>query len=231
MLYYKDWYVKPLIRLNDIISTRLRSSRLLTKLLFGVNVTEGIRKQYWDYTTLVLKKALSEFTAPNQKILEIGVGDNAILSIFLVKRFPVSVTGVDIVPQVVVNAKKNVVRNSGSIDIRESDIFSNVKEKFDIIFWNLPYVPRDAQLHRKTTNFADASWDGGADGTDLLCRFIAEAPPFLQPNGKLLLGVNTFYISITTMYEIINKSSFVIEKVVSYWPNPSKVFVLNTKNQ
>src|SRR5262245_46674722 len=147
---FKSWYAEPLVRLNDLISSYLRTSRILVRFLFGANVTKGLRVQYWDYTTLVLKKALVEFTRPNQRVLEIGVGDYAILSIFLIKYVKnISLTAVDIVPQVVGNAKETCARNNVSIPIMESDIFSNCGGIFDLVFWNCPYVPRAAQLNRK----------------------------------------------------------------------------------
>ena len=108
----------------------------------------------------------------------------------------------------------------------ESDIFSNCGGIFDLVFWNCPYVPRAAQLNRKPAAFANVVWDGGPDGTALIRRLIAEAPPFLTRGGKLLLGVNGFYVRTPTIKEIIRDSEFDIEKIVSSWLNPSKVFVL-----
>lgn len=240
MFHIKSLYFKPIMKLHDTIINRLRSSSKFTKILFGVNVKERSHNRllYWDYTTLILKKALLELTYPGQKLLEIGVGDSAILSILTAKRFSVSVTGVDIVPQVVANAKKSLFNNDDvSVDIRESDIFSNVQGKFDIIFWNFPYMSKDAQLYRFSSDteqfklYDNIQVDGGADGTDLIRRFLNEAPHFIEQNGKLLLGLNTFYVKSKTIITLINQTSFHLEKVISCFPNPSKVFVCISDNK
>ncbi|HAC64476.1 MAG TPA: hypothetical protein DCF68_13290 [Cyanothece sp. UBA12306] len=52
-MYFKSLYAKPLIKLNDLISTKLRFSWEIARFLFGVNVTQGNRSQYCDYFTKV----------------------------------------------------------------------------------------------------------------------------------------------------------------------------------
>jgi HemK-related putative methylase len=229
-MHFDTWYGKPLMRCNDFVARRVRSSPMITRLLFQVNVTERSRREYWDYTTLVLKKALSKYVRPNQRILEVGVGDYALLSIFLAKRFDVTVSGVDIVEEVVANAKKNVMTNGVMVDVSASDVLSNCEGKFDIIFWNLPYVPRAAQRGRKATANPSVAFDGGMDGVVALRRLVTEALPHLRDNGRLLVGVNSFYVTRTTVHDVIEQSSFRVEDIVTAWPNPSEVFVLRPRS-
>ena len=221
-----SWYAQPLMRLNDSVSERLRSSPLLVRVLFGTRVERGVRKRYWDYTTLVLKKALSRFVRPGLRILEIGVGDYALLSIYVAKHFPVSVTGVDIVPEVVVNARRTALANAVRIDLRESDMFSQCDGAYDLVFWNIPYVPRGAQQGRQAQTFGDVIWDGGSDGTELIRRCLDQAPGYLTERGRLLLGINTFYVSGANLSRIVAASPFQLEGSIGAWPNPSRVFVL-----
>ena len=50
-------------------------------------------------------------------------------------------------------------------------------------------------LYNSEINFSiSCIWDGGFDGAVLIRRFINEAPPFLMKNGKILVGINTFYV-------------------------------------
>jgi release factor glutamine methyltransferase len=54
----------------------------------------------------------------------------------------------------------------------------------------VPYVPTGALglLARDTLTFETAAhYDGGAEGTALLVRVVAEAPRFLRPGGALVL--------------------------------------------
>jgi release factor glutamine methyltransferase len=76
----------------------------------------------------------------------------------------------------------------------EGDLFEPVPASFrgttDVVVSVVPYVPSTALrlLPRDTLAFEDGShYDGGADGTDLLRRVVADAPAFLRPGGALLL--------------------------------------------
>jgi HemK-related putative methylase len=219
-------FSRVLMALNDFVSGRLRSSPLLVRLLFGVRVQQGLRKSHWDYTTLILRKALSELLRPGLRILEIGVGDHALLSIFAARRRPLSVTGVDVVAEVVANARHTAVVNAASIEIFESDMFSRCAGVYDLVFWNIPYVPRRAQARRRAETYADVVWDGGPDGTELIRRCLREAPPYLTGRGRLVLGVNTFYVSAEKFARLVQTSGFRIERVIRAWPNPSQAFIL-----
>ena len=229
-MYWKTWSGYLLVKADILLFERLRVSATMTKLLFGVDVMADIRLQYWDFVTLLFRKVLKKYVMPSQKVLEIGTGENAILSISVIKSTDISLTAVDKVPDIVVNAKKSMSRNKVSFDIKLSNIFSNCNGPFDIIFWNLPYVPTSCGISAKAGRVADdALWDGGPDGADLIRRFINEAPPFLKKNGKILAGITTFYVPYAEVEKIIEESSFRLEKAVSSWWNPSKVFVLTLK--
>ena len=120
----------------------LLSSRLCVRLIFNVDLPkQDQRKLYFDLTTLILRKALLKHVKDAQRILEIGTGEYCLLPIFLSKRRNVDITAVDIKPANIVRSKIVAKNNKAEILLQESDVTSNVEGEFDVIFWNLPYVP------------------------------------------------------------------------------------------
>ena len=77
------------------------------------------------------------------KILDIGTGSGCI-AITLDKLLDDSiVTGVDISKEALEVAKENSTSNSSDVLFIESDIFSNVSDKYDVIISNPPYISYD----------------------------------------------------------------------------------------
>ena len=70
-----------------------------------------------------------------------------------------------------------------NIEFRKSNLFSNVKESFDLIIFNPPYLPMDEEDEK---NF-DSALFGGKKGWELIERFLKEAKKHLNKNGKILL--------------------------------------------
>ena len=227
MLTYKRWYSRPLMIANRTIMARLRQSAFLAWMLFRVHVRKGERPAYWDYTTLVLKKAIRREIPPGSRILEVGIGEHAILTIYACKTIPeLDCTGVDIAPEAARRAVFAVKNNHVRVEIRCGDMFDCCDGLFDAIFWNPPYVPKDVDSKYIIGDQDAVQSDGGELGTSLIERFLAEVPDFLSKSGRVLLGVGTFYVSPTQMEQLISKSRLRTERVIRQWPLPSHVFVL-----
>ncbi len=82
-----------------------------------------------------------------------------------------SVTAVDINPEAVIKDK--------NITFIQSDLFSNVRGKFDTIIFNAPYLPSDGEK--------DPALDGGKQGHETIERFLKQAKGFLADKGIILL--------------------------------------------
>ena len=83
---------------------------------------------------------LKELFTNNFSVLDIGTGSGCI-PIALKKLFPkADISAVDISKEALVIAQENARINNTPINFYESDIFSNVKEKFDCIISNPPYL-------------------------------------------------------------------------------------------
>ncbi|MBU4245634.1 MAG: HemK2/MTQ2 family protein methyltransferase [Nanoarchaeota archaeon] len=147
--------------------------------LYGlkINVFENVYEPAED--TFLLISALQNSDLKNKTVLEIGTG-SGIIALFAA-RFAKSVLAVDINPKAINCAKENVKINGiKNVEFRESNLFSNINEKFDIIIFNPPYLP-DEQITQ------DIALDGGHDGRKVIERFLEDAPKFLNARGKIFL--------------------------------------------
>jgi release factor glutamine methyltransferase len=82
-----------------------------------------------------------------------------------------SVTAVDINSEAIIKNNK--------ITFLISDLFSNVKGKFDTIIFNAPYLPSEGER--------DPALDGGKEGHETIERFLTQAKEFLAGDGIILL--------------------------------------------
>lgn len=129
--------------------------------------------------TFLLISALEKMDLKEKSVLELGTG-SGIISLILAKRAKLIIAA-DINPEAVKCAKENAKLNGiKNAEFIESDLFSNIKEKFDIIIFNPPYLPCE-----KITS--DIALDGGADGRKVIERFLEGAPKFLNPRGKIYI--------------------------------------------
>jgi len=111
------------------------------------------------------------------KVLEIGTG-TGIQAIEASKK-SAGVTAADIDEEALAVAKANAKKENAKIRFIKSDLFQNVKGKYDLIIFNAPYLPKDDR-------FPDLALDGGKKGYELLQRFLEKANDHLSTNGKML---------------------------------------------
>ncbi|MBQ6547553.1 MAG: methyltransferase [Candidatus Methanomethylophilaceae archaeon] len=120
---------------------------------------------------------------PGERILEIGCG-SGVVSIHCASN-GCSVTAVDINPSAVECTRENAELNGVPMDVRQSDLFENVPERFDTIVFNLPYLPviDEGELAK--------AWSGGEDGMGPLPRLMEEANGHLYENGRVVVVVSS----------------------------------------
>lgn len=170
---------------------------------FDVNESVLIPRQ--DTETLVelaLEKAKEK--KRSLAVLDMCCGSGAIavsIAHFLPKA---KVTACDISAEALAVARKNAEKNGlgGRIDFRESDLFHvkkrnkiiQMKETFDMILSNPPYIPTDV-IGTLQTEIKDheplTALDGGADGLDFYRRISQDASVNLKKGGFLILEIGS----------------------------------------
>jgi release factor glutamine methyltransferase len=123
-----------------------------------------------------LKVFLKKIKNKNLKILDMGTGSG--IQLMTCKDLGFSnIFGVDINLQAVKNLKK-----LGFIAIY-SDLFNKVKDKFDLIIFNPPYLPDD----KEEPVDSKLSTTAGKEGNEIILRFLKDAKSHLKPHASILL--------------------------------------------
>lgn len=95
--------------------------------------------------------------------------------------------------QIKTNLKLNKI-NLKRVKIIETNIFSSIKEKYDFILANPPYIAQkrldEVQLSVKKYE-PKIAWFGGKKGLAITSKFIQKAKNFLKENGIIYLEIDT----------------------------------------
>lgn len=140
---------------------------------------------------ILIAKKLQENCQKEIKILDLCTG-SGIIGVCLYKNLQnVKIFASDISKDALEVAKKNSKLQKAEIVLLESDLFENIKEKFDIIVSNPPYIETDVieGLSEEVKNEPRLALDGGKDGLDIYREIIKQAPNFLNENGYLALEI------------------------------------------
>ena len=141
------------------------------------------------------------------KVLDLCTGSGAI-GISIAKQIDCSVTLSDISKQALEIAKKNVISNQveDKITIIQSNLFENIKEKFDLIVSNPPYIQSKVipELSREVQHEPKLALDGGVDGLNFYRKIIQESDTYLQQDGYLCLEIG--YDQKTQILDLVEKS-------------------------
>ena len=145
-------------------------------------------------TELIVEKAL-EFVEANKNrelsILDIGTGSgNIIISIAKNTKSieqKIIFFASDISDKALRVAKKNNKKHQTKISFKKSDLFSNIRGKFDLIIANLPYVPEGESGNDEIRFEPKEAIFSGRDGATTILRFLKQAKKHLAKNGEILI--------------------------------------------
>lgn len=143
--------------------------------------------------TEILVEEAAGYLKPGMRFLDVCTGSGCIL-LSLLKLFPeVSGTGCDISDQALEVAKENARRLAvQNVCIIQSDLFSEITERYDMIVSNPPYIPTEeiAKLQEEVRLFDPMiALDGKEDGLYFYRKIIKESTEYLRPGGRLLFEI------------------------------------------
>lgn len=136
------------------------------------------------------------------RVLDMGCGSGVLgitLALELIDRKP-DVVMADISEAAISLSLENATSLGARVRTYRSDLFSAWQEKpdengiippdsFDLVVANLPYVPDGEPLSVEVRHDPAAALYGGADGLDVVRRFLREALPHLAPRALVALEV------------------------------------------
>lgn len=108
------------------------------------------------------------------------------------RKLKVKVTAADISAEALSLAKENAEANGADVLFIQSDLFTRLRGRFDVIVTNPPYIPT-AEIETLQKEVKDyeprLALDGGADGLDIYRRIAADALKYLNRGGVLIMEV------------------------------------------
>lgn len=208
----------------------LEATDTLSQYIWGSKIHKKLWPGTWDLTSLVLKKTLDENIDINFKVnnyLDIGCGHVALFGQYVKKKYPkIKVTSTDMYDEVIRCSQINIQKNNLDINLFKSDLFENIDEKFDLITSNLPYVSTSVKQNIPVNSVRYNSKFSGTKGTELTELFLARAKDYLTSEGRILLGVNCFYIPENICLKLIKKYDYGLKGVTKMKFNTSVVFII-----
>lgn len=143
-------------------------------------------------TEVLVEKAI-EFAKKIKKckILDLCTGSGAIAISIKKYVLDAEVFASDISQKALDVATKNAKNNNTDIKFLKSDMFENIKDTFDIIVTNPPYIKTNiiCTLPKDVQNEPKVALDGGIDGLKYYKIIAKDIKKYLKPRGTLLMEI------------------------------------------
>lgn len=175
-------------------------------------------------TELLVSEAI-KYIKPHNRVLDMCTGSGCV-AISIAKIVDAYVEGCDISKKALKVATKNVKKHDVKVEMYQSNMFSNVQGKFNVIVSNPPYIETEVvkTLDKEVVEHDPIlALDGGNDGLDYYRAIASNIKNYLLEDGVLLLeiGYNQGE-SVTNIFKDIAKD---IEVIKDYNNNDRVVVV------
>jgi release factor glutamine methyltransferase len=163
------------------------------------------RPETEELTEWILSWPLPE----TQRVLDMGSG-SGVIGLSLAKSRPAwDLVLADVSEEALSLARENATKLAvENVELLHSDLFSSLTGNFDGIVANLPYVAdgERATMSREVLHDPALALFSGADGLDLIRRFIPEAFQRLNPGGWIVLEIG--HDQASQVMEILQTSGY-----------------------
>ena len=218
-------------KFKKFVFNQLESSDIIASYIWHLKIHKKLWPGTWDLTSLVLKKTIDENLNDKFQVkeyLDIGCGHVALFGRYIKKKYSsIKVTSSDLYQNVCDCAKFNIEKNNLDISLIQSDLFKGINKKYDLITANLPYVSTKFKHNIPEDTVRFNSRYSGDKGTELTEKFLKEAKNYLNPNGKIFLGVNCYYIPENICLKLIKEYGYKLDKVIKKKFNTAVVFIIS----
>ena len=218
-------------RILKVVSQRVETGMPLQYIL-GFGYFMGARYFVNESTliprpeTEILVKECVKLVNKKSKILDIGTGSGCI-AIEISKNTRAKVDGVDISIDALKIAKKNAKYHNVKCNFFYSDLFSNIKDKYDLIVSNPPYIPikelNSLENHVKNFEPHAALFANDESGIEFYKKIIDKSLTFLNKNGNLCfeIGIN----QVDNIIDILSSKGFSIVDIIKDFDNIDRVII------
>lgn len=163
--------------------------------------------------TELLADSVVKSAEAGDKILDMctGSGCIAVSVAKALKEKGCQVTGADVSDAAIMLAKENAQLNDVNVNFVVSDMFTNVRGRFNIIVCNppyiksgeMPYIQKEVREHEP-----HVALDGGADGLDFYRRIAQDVRSYLAKDGMLIMECGEG--QATEILQIFHKRDYAI---------------------
>ena len=233
----KDWQVSKLLK---VIQERVTTHKPIQQIIgmayfyghkFFVNEHTLIPRPETEILVENILNIINDIENP--KVLDIGTGSGCIPITLMLKNSKISVASVDISNEAIEMAKKNALFHNvlSNLNIFKSDLFENVREKYNVIVSNPPYIPikdkEKLQIEVRDFDPDTALFTQDDLGIEFYEKIINQAAGYLIPNGFIAfeLGINQSVI----VSELLKTNNFRVLDIIKDLNNIDRVIIAQIK--
>lgn len=112
------------------------------------------------------------------------------------------------------NARQNSL--SSSLNIIQSDLARSlyfrhqIFPKFDLIFFNPPYLPAEKEIidsHNQQP--IDAAWEGGLEGDEITLAFLSQISSLMEKEGSFMF-ITSSHVDQSQIHQLMKEYGFII---------------------
>ncbi len=142
-------------------------------------------------TEILVSKVVEYIGNKKLRVLDLCAGSGCI-GIAIAKNTKAEVVSADISKHAIKEIKNNAKHNAVDLDVIKSDMFDSIRERFDIIVCNPPYIPKeeyislDKLVKKYDPKIALVAENNGLKFYEILA---SESNKYLKSGGKIFLEI------------------------------------------